>query len=359
MDKNLKILLVDDDEHVRGLWRDILLMSNICAPENILIALDGVEGLDLFHSGQPQIVVSDIIMPRMNGEEMIKRIRETGSDVEIVVMTGYADFDMLNSLFNYNIVDFIKKPFKPKEFELTMVRIIDRIKLKNQNADYKRRLLQADRFSSVGVIASDVVREIGKLNDDIQKKLPDEILPLSIKQSSDGIQVLVSSLISFVNQASADPRPVEIVSLLNEAFILTCQHEQSRYIELKHPEQLSCVLVDSQMIIQVFVNVIVNILFVMQSQSNDEISPLLIQIKEDGSMGKQYVTFNHAVLSRLPFETAINLFDPLFIVRKKEEKLNESDFVIAKERMEQGGGIIQLRMNENKDLEINIELSLA
>jgi diguanylate cyclase (GGDEF)-like protein len=104
-----RILLVDDEKinHV--------VMSNILSPEyNLLFASSGREGLSLIKKEKPDLILLDIMMPDIDGFEMLKRLK---SDVEmanipVVIITGLNSVDDEEKGFSLGAVDFITKPFK-------------------------------------------------------------------------------------------------------------------------------------------------------------------------------------------------------------------------------------------------------
>lgn len=104
----MKVLVVDDDERVRdaleigiGLqWQDAQVIS----------ASDGETGLDLFFNQEPDIVLLDVTMPRMNGFEVLKAIRQV-SDIPVIMLTGRGDdVDQVRGL-ELGADDYVSKPF--------------------------------------------------------------------------------------------------------------------------------------------------------------------------------------------------------------------------------------------------------
>lgn len=80
------LLLVDDDVLVRRVVRTFLERAGYCVTE----ATNGVEGLELFEAERPALVLTDILMPRMNGFEMMVEMRQRRRDVAVIAMTGSA-----------------------------------------------------------------------------------------------------------------------------------------------------------------------------------------------------------------------------------------------------------------------------
>lgn len=81
------ILLVDDAEHMRSVMADILQSLNY----KVLIACDGIEALRLFtnHQAELRLVITDVAMPRMDGFELVRYIRQQNERLPVIFVTGY------------------------------------------------------------------------------------------------------------------------------------------------------------------------------------------------------------------------------------------------------------------------------
>ncbi len=103
------ILLVDDEEIIRLTSKPMLESLGY----TVLLAGDGEEGLEVFkkEAARIDLVITDMIMPRMNGRELILRIRETGSECPVVISSGFTKDEDLNSLKKNGLSGYIQKPF--------------------------------------------------------------------------------------------------------------------------------------------------------------------------------------------------------------------------------------------------------
>lgn len=101
------LLFVDDDEILQKEAKN--LFGSIF--KNVVVAKDGIEGLNSFKSQKFDIVISDIAMPRLNGLDMIKRIRQTDKHTPIIITTAYDDKPLLKKALNLHITSYIEKPF--------------------------------------------------------------------------------------------------------------------------------------------------------------------------------------------------------------------------------------------------------
>jgi two-component system, response regulator YesN len=122
-----KLLIVDDEEMMREVVGDFLIADGLAVPADLLFAHSGVEGLAQYEKHRPAIVISDMMMPEMDGGEMIRRIRELGDPVEIVVITGFADTDIVQSVAEQKIAAMLKKPFDRLELKACIGEILERI----------------------------------------------------------------------------------------------------------------------------------------------------------------------------------------------------------------------------------------
>ncbi|MBK8030792.1 MAG: response regulator [Chloroflexi bacterium] len=79
------------------------------------VATDGEEGLALFEQVQPDIIIADIRMPKMNGIEFARAIRQTKGPVKIILLSAYAEFEYAQSALTYQISDYLLKPLDEKQ----------------------------------------------------------------------------------------------------------------------------------------------------------------------------------------------------------------------------------------------------
>ncbi|MDO4243123.1 MAG: response regulator transcription factor [Actinomyces sp.] len=105
------VLLVDDEAPIRASLGPYLERSGY----RVLLAGDGMEALDLLGSYEVDIVVSDVIMPRMDGRELVRRLRARGSWTPIILLTQLdASYERVSALDD-GADDYLSKPFDPAE----------------------------------------------------------------------------------------------------------------------------------------------------------------------------------------------------------------------------------------------------
>jgi DNA-binding response OmpR family regulator len=121
---NIKILLVEDDNAFRQLTKDSLELTG---NYDVCEARDGVEGYDAYKSFAPDIIITDVDMPKMTGHELIKKIKDNDPDTPILITSGLTTPKDLAEGFKLEIDDYIKKPFLPAELDLRITAIFRRI----------------------------------------------------------------------------------------------------------------------------------------------------------------------------------------------------------------------------------------
>ncbi|WP_297992070.1 diguanylate cyclase [Anoxybacillus sp.] len=109
---NMKVLYVEDEPGAREMLMR-LLKRRI---RDVKVAKNGQEALELFTTFQPDIVITDIKMPLLNGLELIRRIRESDEHVQIIITTAYDDNDFFIRAIEYGVNHFILKPIDHEKF---------------------------------------------------------------------------------------------------------------------------------------------------------------------------------------------------------------------------------------------------
>lgn len=104
-----RLLVVDDEESIRTLIGEVCLDSGIQV--ELAMAADGQEAWDTFRSFSPDIVVTDVCMPGIDGIELLRRIRRVSRDVDVIVITAFAQTGMVVEALKCGATNFIEKPF--------------------------------------------------------------------------------------------------------------------------------------------------------------------------------------------------------------------------------------------------------
>ena len=127
MDNLCKILIVDDEYLLRQGIKHLVDWRKE-GFEIVGEASNGKEALDLIEMLKPHIVISDIVMPVMDGIDLAKIMKSKYPEVQIVILSGYGDFDYVKSTFKVGVNDYILKPkLNPEELLLLLKNIASNI----------------------------------------------------------------------------------------------------------------------------------------------------------------------------------------------------------------------------------------
>ena len=104
------ILVVEDDRNMR-----LLTAARLGDLYSVVVACDGVEALEQIHKGGVDMIVADIMMPRMDGYELLKTVREEGYTTPFLLLTAKESLDDKQQGFSLGTDDYMTKPFSSDE----------------------------------------------------------------------------------------------------------------------------------------------------------------------------------------------------------------------------------------------------
>ncbi len=113
--KKKKILIVEDEFGLQEIFRDIFLMEGY----DVRIAVDGVDGYKIYRQFGPDLVFTDVIMPKMNGLELVRKIRDLNPYIKVIYISGFFGIDKLKQKLDEEILRYgyptLSKPFKASQ----------------------------------------------------------------------------------------------------------------------------------------------------------------------------------------------------------------------------------------------------
>lgn len=145
MKSKTEILVVDDEAIIRDSLKDWLNDAGY----EVLTAEDGIQALEIIKQKKPSIAIIDLIMPGIDGIELLKRAKGICSDIEIVVMTAYASIPTAIAAIKHGAYDYIEKPFSAERVELLVSKLVERQKLVAENIRLSQKLEGIYRFEDI------------------------------------------------------------------------------------------------------------------------------------------------------------------------------------------------------------------
>ncbi len=140
---NKKILLVEDDKNLGIVLTDYLTMKGF----SMILAEDGVEGYEKFKNGQFDLLILDVMMPKLDGFTLAKKIRAENESIPIIFLTAKSMTDDRIEGLTIGADDYLTKPFSTEELLLRMNNIFKRVDKSSDSIADKRTAFQIGNFN--------------------------------------------------------------------------------------------------------------------------------------------------------------------------------------------------------------------
>jgi two-component system NtrC family sensor kinase len=127
-----KILLIDDEPDIVR----VLGISLRADGYEVIPALSGAEGLEAFAKNKPEIVITDVKMPGMDGIEVLEKIKHLDPNTEVIIITGHGDIDNTIEALKYGASDFINKPVRDDALSIALKRAKEKLDIRRQLKEY-------------------------------------------------------------------------------------------------------------------------------------------------------------------------------------------------------------------------------
>ncbi|MBM2839459.1 MAG: response regulator receiver modulated diguanylate cyclase [Deltaproteobacteria bacterium] len=131
-----KILVVDDSMLSRVFCKDILIEDGY----EVKTASTGIDALEMIEQDGFDLVVTDLVLPDINGDEVLKRAKQMEATTSFIIMTAYASIDTAVECLKSGASDYLTKPLNPEEFKILVNRTIEQKRLFEENIGLKKLL---------------------------------------------------------------------------------------------------------------------------------------------------------------------------------------------------------------------------
>jgi two-component system response regulator AtoC len=159
-----RVLVVDDEENIRLVLRTLLKRNGY----EVETAASGEEALTLVDSFGPDVVITDVRMPRMGGLDLLATLKAKNHDATVIVMSAYGNLDLAIDAMKGGAYDYIQKPFKPDEVVLALRKAEEREHLKRENRVLREEIRKENRFEDIlakSASMEQIFRTIAKIAD--------------------------------------------------------------------------------------------------------------------------------------------------------------------------------------------------
>ena len=166
MKRKAKVLVVDDEAIIRDSLHDWLTDTGY----QVFTAENGPQALEIIQREGLRIVITDLVMPGMDGIELMKSAKEMSSNIEVIIITAYGSIPTAITAMREGAYDYIEKPFCPERAELLIEKLVEHQGLIEENISLHQKLEERYRFENIIAKSPkmqrviEVIKVVGKSN---------------------------------------------------------------------------------------------------------------------------------------------------------------------------------------------------
>ena len=138
-DQQINILIVDDEKAVADVLKDFISDKG----RSIDVCHDGLEGIDHIQNNLYDLIIVDLMMPKVGGLDVLKYAKKANPDVLVIIITGYASLETAIMAVKEGAYDYIRKPCKLEEIRIAVNNATDKIKLFRENRGLLKEIKDA------------------------------------------------------------------------------------------------------------------------------------------------------------------------------------------------------------------------
>jgi len=143
-----RLLIVDDEQDLLNLLKKVLSKKCVC---EIALSTSSLSALEMVKSWKPDVVLTDIIMPDMDGLQLLQSITAIDHTISTIIMTGYGTIEIAVRALKEGAYDFFEKPFENEEISRVVSRALERTNLLRENIQLQQRLTNShERTDFIG-----------------------------------------------------------------------------------------------------------------------------------------------------------------------------------------------------------------
>ena len=181
-----RILIVDDDQSTREAFAELLTHWDYDVDQTA----DGHDALKLASESHPDVIISDLVMPKLDGLALVRALREEQPDTPVVIITGKGTIDAAVEAVREGVFDFVEKPLDPARLKVILTRALEKKETLHEMQVLRRRLGQVD--STVGLVGtSPPMRKAMEL---VEKVAPSKASVVITGQSGTGKEMVARAV---------------------------------------------------------------------------------------------------------------------------------------------------------------------
>lgn len=181
-----RVLLIDDD----GGLREVLAFALREQGHEVAAAAEGASGIARLPAFLPEVVITDLKMPGIDGLEVIRRVHETDPTVPVIVLTAFGSIEDAVEAMKRGAYDYLTKPYNRDELKLAIDTALERRNLLLENRDLRHRLQEQSR--TVGIVHAS--RAMDGIIETVKRIAPTDATVLLTGESGTGKEVIAHAL---------------------------------------------------------------------------------------------------------------------------------------------------------------------
>ena len=182
-----RILVVDDEQDTREVFAELLQHWGYEVDQTS----DGHDALKLAAEKRPDVIVSDLVMPKLDGLQLVRALREELPDTPVVIITGRGTIDAAVEAIREGVFDFVEKPLEPARLRVILQRALEKKQTQHEVHVLRRRLAQMGDDSAGLIGQSAPMRRVLEL---VQKVAPSKASVVITGQSGTGKEMVARAI---------------------------------------------------------------------------------------------------------------------------------------------------------------------
>ena len=181
-----RVLVVDDDASTREVFGELLQRWGYDVEQTG----DGHDALKLVTERHPDVIISDLVMPKLDGLALTRALREESPDTPVIIITGKGTIDAAVEAVREGVFDFVEKPLDPARLKVILQRALEKRQTEHEMQVLRRRLGQVD--SGVGLVGQSPAMR--KVMDLVEKVAPSKASVVITGQSGTGKEMIARAV---------------------------------------------------------------------------------------------------------------------------------------------------------------------
>src|SRR5437899_5651119 len=178
-----RVLVVDDDASTREVFAELLQRWGYDVEQTG----DGHDALKITAERHPDVIISDLVMPKLDGLALTRALREESPDTPVIIITGKGTIDAAVEAVREGVFDFVEKPLDPARLKVILQRALEKRQTEHEMQVLRRRLGQVDAGVPGVVGQSPAMRKVMDL---VEKVAPSKASVVITGQSGTGKEMI-------------------------------------------------------------------------------------------------------------------------------------------------------------------------